>query len=191
MSPKRAGPDPRQIRHRHEEAIADLVKRRQQVAGEIAALEAKRREVEGDVLGKTLDLIVLLDVLEQSHDDAEWIRRKAAIWGRAKAMRVPSKELLVRQNLPPPLNKELHALVERIQQDNLYAHVTGDFSPKTGLQNKLLESYSELLDIRWDGEKLLLIEYQGRSAGHIPLGALSTLARKRVAKRLGLANPPA
>ena len=83
-------------------------------------------------------------------------------------------------------HEQLNDLISRIQQDNQYAHVSGDFSEKTALQNRLLEQYGDYVDVEWDGDDLLVIEYRGRSAGHLPINLLTPGARRAVGHRLGL-----
>ena len=164
--------DPRRVRARHEEAIAHLVRRREALQADICALEAKSRETGNEVVARTLDLLALLQVLDQIHEDAEWVRRKAAIRKSIRDLtegRVVPSPVAVKPGLPAALTKQLHDLLDNIQRDNLYAHVSGNYSDKTALQNSLLERYGDLVDVSWDGEKLVLLEYQGRSAGHIPV----------------------
>lgn len=186
--------DPRKVRQRHEEAIADLVRRREALVAEIAALEEKTREAGADVVSRTLDLLALLQVLEETHDDAEWVRRKAVIRGRVRDLvegrvvpSVDSAKPALPQTVSPALARTLHELLDAIQRDNQYARVSGDYSDKTALQNRLLERYGDLVDVKWDGAKLLLLEFQGRSAGHLPVACLTPAARRAVGKRLGLA----
>lgn len=185
--------DPRSVRQRHEEAIADLVRRREALEAQLAGLEAKSRDTGAEVVTRTLDLLALMQVLEEIHEDAEWIRRKAAIRSRVRDLAegrvVPSLSGPTKPALPAGLSKQLHEQLDRIQRDNLYAHVSGNYTDKTALQNSLLERYGDLVDVRWDGEKLLLLEFEGRSAGHMPVECLSPAARRAVAKRLGLSAP--
>lgn len=190
----RKSSDPRKVRQRHEEAIAELLRRREALRAEISALEATSRERGAEVVARTLDLLALLEVLDETYDDAEWLRRKAAIRGRVRdlvAGRVVPPESAARPALPPTISpalaRTLHEMVDAIQRDNQYARVSGDYSEKTALQNRLLERYGDLVDVRWDGPNLLLLEFQGRSAGHLPIDCLSPAARRAVGKRLGLA----
>ncbi len=190
MGPKKAQ-DARSVRAKHEEAIAALVRQRDALRDEIAHLERKRRETADAVVRTVLDLIALQDTLDQIDGDAEWVRRKAAIRSilRERAGRkAPSPARLENTGLPPALDKQLHELVDRIQGDNAYAHVSGDFSDKTALQNLLLARHADRVAVRWDGDNLILIEYEGRSAGHLPIEKLSREARSAVADRLGLSR---
>ena len=188
------GADPRLVRQRHEEAIADLVRHRDALKAEIAALEARRHDTGDDLVRRTIDLLDLLDILEGIEGDAEWVRRKATIRellrDRLVRRKAPSAQRLGTTGLPPALDKQLHDLVDAIQRENTYAHVSGDFSEKTVLQNRLLERYSEHLTVRWDQDSLILIEYRDRSAGHLPVQFLSAEARKIVGPKLGLVISP-
>ncbi|MBM3270300.1 MAG: hypothetical protein FJZ01_21920 [Candidatus Sericytochromatia bacterium] len=190
MGPRKI-PDTRAVRAKHEQAIAALTRQRAALQAEIATLEARRKEVANAVILGILDLIDLHDTLERIADDAEFVRRKAAIRDmlrdRAARRARPAAEIPT-AGLPAALARQLHDLVNRIQQENAYAHVSGDFSEKTFLQNLLLANHADRVAVRWDGAKLLLIEYEGRSAGHLPVELLSPEARAAVGGRLGLAT---
>ncbi len=184
MTPKKPAPSSREIRQRHEDAIAGLARQRDALIAEIGFLEEKRRDAEARSLDALVDLLALFRLLEETHDDAEWIKRKSNIRQKSRQFMdrqlTPRQEDLSRYEIPAALAKRLHALLDNIQSSNEYAHVTGDFAEKTELQNYLLEHYSAHLDIRWDGPRELLIEFKGRSGGHLPISALSAKAREAI-----------
>ncbi|MBI6545580.1 MAG: hypothetical protein HY692_02225 [Cyanobacteria bacterium NC_groundwater_1444_Ag_S-0.65um_54_12] len=190
MSRKKAAPNQRQIRQRLELAIQSLIRQHKEIAGECRLVEQKLRNLEQEYVSKLLELLMLDRLLEETYEDAEWVRRKATIRSRSRDLLsrrlLPTKAQLTDSRLPPAIIRELHDLVNRIQEQNQYAHVSGDFSIKADLQNLLLESYAHLVDVSWDGERCILIEYQGRSAGHLPIADLSPIARRTVGPRLGL-----
>ncbi|MBU6427989.1 MAG: hypothetical protein KGR26_03180 [Cyanobacteria bacterium REEB65] len=190
MGRKKPAPSSREVRQRHESAIATLGRQRADLVAEIAGLEARKHELEGEYLHALVDLVTLLELLEESHEDAEWVRRKALIRAKTRQLldrqRPPSDSGLASREVPPALAKRLHSLVSDIQQHNEYAHVTGDYAAKTDLQNRILERYARHLEVTWDGDRELLIEFKGRSAGHIPVSALTPKARTAIAPTLGL-----
>ncbi len=193
MTRKKPAPSSREIRQRHEDAIADLARQREALIAEIRFLEERRRDAEAQSLDALIDLLALFRLLEDIDDDAEWIRRKATIRKKTRQFvdrkLAPRQEDLSRYEIPAALAKRLHAHVSEIQSFNEYAHVTGDFATKNELQNYLLERYSAHLDVKWDGPRELLIEFHGRSAGHLPITALSAKAREAIGARLNLKPP--
>ena len=193
MSRKKPPPSSREIRQRHEDAIAGLARQRDALVAEIRFLEDRRREAEAQSLDALVDLLALFRLLEETHGDAEWIQRKSTIRQKTRQFLdrqlTPRQEDLSRYEIPAALAKRLHALLDDIQSFNEYAHVTGDFATKTELQNYLLERYSAHLDVKWDGPRELLIEFKGRSAGHLPISALSAKAREAIGALLHLRPP--
>jgi hypothetical protein len=189
MGRKQTASDARSVRARHEEAIAELVRQRAALQAELAALERRRDETSQAVVLGILELIDLHDVLERLAEDAEVVRRKASIREilRSRPSRTaPAEAVSAAAGLPPALARQLHELVDRIQRENAYAHISGDFADKTFLQNLLLARHGDRVSVRWDGDDLILVEVEGRSAGHLPVARLSAEARAAVGTRLGL-----